>query len=84
MYYQDRIKVCPASRTRQHATRTVMLVGFLMIASQVIAQISQPRRYEATHKQSDDQYTIISLKEEGLALFHDINKYKDGNKELEA
>lgn len=57
-----------------------MLIGIFMIASQGVAQISQPRRFEVAHKSSDDQYTIISLKEEGLALFHDLNKYKDGNK----
>jgi hypothetical protein len=55
-----------------------VLSGLTFLQAQ--AQITQPHRYEATHKGSDDQYTLISLKQEGLALVRDGNKYKDGNK----
>jgi len=44
------------------------------------AQILQPHRYEKEQKGSDENFMLISLKEEGLALFRDMSKYKSGNK----
>ncbi|HEX6889635.1 MAG TPA: hypothetical protein VF141_03045, partial [Chryseolinea sp.] len=70
MYFRNSINVRPTPHLGINPVRIFMLIGIFMIASQGVAQISQPRRFEVAHKSSDDQYTIISLKEEGLALFH--------------
>ena len=43
-------------------------------------QISQTHRYERQQKNSDDYFNVISLKEEGLALFRERDKYKGTNK----
>ena len=43
-------------------------------------QISQTQRYERQQKNSDDYFNVISLKDEGLALFRERDKYKGGNK----
>jgi hypothetical protein len=83
MYFRNFINVRPTPHAGQNSARIFTLICICMIASQAIAQISQPRRFEVAHKSSDDHYTIISLKDEGLALFRDLNKYKDGNKTWE-
>jgi hypothetical protein len=44
------------------------------------AQLSQPRRYERLHKHSEESFTLIPLKEEGLALFRDLEKFKNSNR----
>jgi hypothetical protein len=46
-----------------------------------MAQIVQTERYEIVQKNSDDYFSIISLKEEGLALVREKDKY-NGNKKL--
>lgn len=68
----------------------IIVVGFLLtIALQasgqdsVILQLLQPHRFEKEQKFSDDEFTIISLKEDGLALLRDKNKYKSGFKTWE-
>jgi len=43
-------------------------------------QISQTQRYERQQKNSDDYFNVISLKDEGLALFRERDKYKGGDK----
>jgi hypothetical protein len=43
-------------------------------------QISQTQRYERLQKNSDDYFTIISLKEKGLALYRERDKYKSNNR----
>ncbi|MBT1696229.1 hypothetical protein KK083_05045 [Fulvivirgaceae bacterium PWU4] len=45
------------------------------------AQVKQTHRYERKQKNSDEYFSIIALKEEGLALIRDKNKY-NGNKKL--
>lgn len=45
------------------------------------AQVVQTRRWEKVQKGSDENYTVISLKEEGLALLRERDKYS-GNKRL--
>jgi len=47
------------------------------------AQLNQPNRYELERKFSDEDFTIISLKKEGLALIRETNKYKSGNRNWE-
>lgn len=45
--------------------------------------ILQTARFEKEHKFSDDDFTIISLKEDGIALIRSDNKYKGGNRSWE-
>jgi len=71
------------ARNKHVAAFVLSLIGILFFAAQSVAQITQPRRYEAPHKNSDEQYTVISLKEEGLAVLKDLNKFKDGKKVFE-
>lgn len=47
------------------------------------AQLKQPNRYELERKFSDEDFTIISLKKEGLALIRETNKYKNRNRTWE-
>jgi len=56
---------------------TILLVSFAVTTN---AQISQPLRWERENKFSDDTYSIVSLKEEGLALIRDKNKFQNGKK----
>lgn len=44
------------------------------------AQITQPRRYEKLRKGSDDPFNVISLNGNGIALFRDMNDYKNSNR----
>lgn len=60
-----------------------LIIGFLSFSVSGIAQITQPHRYERQQKNSDEYFTIIPLKEEGLALFRELNKYNSGNKTWE-
>jgi len=55
----------------------------LMDMQPLAAQIQQPYRYEKERKLSDDDFTIISLKADGLGLIREKNKYKSGNKTWE-
>jgi hypothetical protein len=43
-------------------------------------QILQPYRYEREQRNSDDYFHVISLKEKGLALFRERDKYKNSNR----
>lgn len=58
-------------------------IVFLGLAISGFAQITQPHRYEKEQKGSDEYFTIIPLKEEGLALFRELSKYNAGNKTWE-
>lgn len=49
------------------------------LSSATYAQISQSKRFEREKKNSDDYFNVISLKEEGLALFRERDKYKNNN-----
>jgi hypothetical protein len=49
----------------------------------VFSQVEQPNRFEHERKTVDEDFTIISLKEEGLALVRETNKYKAGNRTWE-
>lgn len=39
-------------------------------------QVSQPQRYEVEHKNSNENFKLVSLHQEGLALFRETNKYE--------
>ena len=56
---------------------------FLLFLIPVIpseAQISQTQRYERSQKNSEDHFNVISLQEDGLALFRERDKYKNSNR----
>ena len=57
-----------------------LLFIFLAFAFSIHAQVTQPRRFEKPQKNSDDIFTLIPLKEEGLALFRELDKYENSNK----
>lgn len=58
---------------------TVCLCAIMVLMASVSsAQISQTKRYELTQKGNDEMFTIISLKEKGLALVRGKNKYDEG------
>src|SRR5690348_16411966 len=44
------------------------------------AQVQQPDRYEIVQKNSDDYFTVISLKEQGLALIREKDKFMGSKK----
>jgi hypothetical protein len=83
MHFCKYINSHQTPRTLKYSAMGIVTIVFFFIVTQSIAQISQLRRYEAIHKSGDDQYTIISLKNEGLALFRDLNKYKENSKTWE-
>ena len=60
-----------------------LITIFLAVAVSSFAQLTQPRRYEKIHKNSDEPFTVISLKEEGLALYRDMSKFKNNNRTWE-
>jgi hypothetical protein len=68
----------------REARPIIRMTVFLIIATWAMisasAQVSQPRRYEREHKNSDDNFHVISLKEDGIALFRERDKYKNNNK----
>lgn len=59
---------------------TIFLLLSALLPATLCAQVSQPHRYERQQKNSDDYFNVISLKEEGLALFRERDKYKNNNK----
>jgi hypothetical protein len=58
----------------------LLLLAMATCHSIVHAQVAQPYRYERAHKNSDDYFHIISLKQDGLALFRERDKYKQSNR----
>lgn len=57
----------------------VILLGSLPVDGQP----EQVARHEREHKNSDAGWTIISLKENGIALVRDNEKYRDGERLIE-
>lgn len=53
----------------------------LFIAASTSAQVVQTHRYERIQKNADEYFTVISLKEEGVALLREKDKY-NGSKKL--
>lgn len=51
---------------------------FIFSVSPAFAQFRQTHRFEMKQKGSDEFFSVISLKEEGLALLRERNKYEDG------
>jgi len=60
----------------------ILLCGLLCCNSS-FAQLEQPNRYELERKSNDADFTVISLKEDGIALIRETNRYKSGNRTWE-
>lgn len=61
-------------------------ISLLLLTLGCISSYAQPRqthRFEAKQKNSDEYYSIIPLKEEGLALLREKNKYTGGKRHWE-
>jgi hypothetical protein len=54
----------------------------LLISFNSLSQISQPLRYEIEIENFNDDYYIVSAKEEGLFLFKELDQRTDGNETL--
>lgn len=63
--------------------RVVVGCLFVMVSLVACGQVNQLVRYEREQKSSDNGWTIISLKEHGLALVRDQEKYQDGQRRFE-
>lgn len=61
----------------------LVLVSIFLNAVLVHAQAVQTARFEREQKNSDNDYIVISLQKEGLALVRDIDKYKEGKQQWE-
>lgn len=62
----------------------LFLFVFICLATgQLVGQAAQTARFEREQKNSDSDYLLISLQQEGLALVRDINKYKEGKQQWE-
>jgi len=64
-------------------TIVFLFIGFALqahIKADTLGQVTQPNRYELKQKSADNYFTIISLEEEGIALFRELDKYKDGKR----
>lgn len=59
---------------------TVLALTCMFVTSISWAQPLQKERYERHQKNSDDYFNVISLREEGLALFRERDKYKNNDK----
>ena len=56
----------------------------LLISNTAInGQVTQISRYESNDKAKDEEFSIFSINEEGLALIRETNKYKDGKRSWE-
>ncbi len=56
----------------RHAALLVVLILQLTAAN---AQVNQTHRFEIKHRGMDEPYSLIPLKEEGIALFREKNEY---------
>jgi hypothetical protein len=66
---------------RSSATTIVVLV--LLLSKPAAAQINQISRYEQEQKNSESSWTIISMKDKGIALVRDKNKFLNSEKLFE-
>jgi len=72
----------PARRFTLRLNRCVC-ISLLLLGlgpAAVVAQTLQPNRFEKQQKNSDDYYNVISLGQDGLALFRERDKYKNSNR----
>jgi hypothetical protein len=65
---------------RKRTLLVLTLLVFVVSHSAIVAQVIQPYRYEREQRNSDDYFHVISLKEGGLVLFRERDKFKNSNK----
>lgn len=59
----------------------ILMCGlFVLVGTQSFAQITQSRRFEKEFKSSDGYFTVLSMRDEGLLLIRDKEKYEGGKK----
>lgn len=56
----------------------IIIILIFCIGNTLHAQLLQPARFELEQKALDNDFTLVSLNEEGIALFRETDKYKDG------
>lgn len=57
--------------------KTLLTILFIIIFTNLQAQLEQPQRFEKIQKYTDSDFTVVSLEKEGLALFRGTSEYKD-------
>lgn len=57
--------------------KILLTISLLITFTSLHAQLDQPHRFESIQKYTDDEFTVISLEKEGLALFRGTSEYKD-------
>lgn len=65
----------------RHLTSILFLLFLsfpFILCADTLGQVTQPNRYELEQKMSDNYFTIIPMEKEGIALFRELDKYKDG------
>jgi hypothetical protein len=69
-------------RPQAHGRQMKHMLAFLCLIfyGATAAQVSQPSRWEQEIKFAEETYSVISLKEEGVALLRDKEKYQNGKK----
>src|SRR6478752_5654656 len=55
----------------------------LLQNTEALAQIQQPNRFEKERKFNDADFSLISIKSDGLALIRELRKYKSGKQTWE-
>ncbi len=65
--------------------KKIVILGLLLGATlccrqNALAQANQTARYELEQKGTDSEYSVISLKEEGLFVIRDNEKYSEGKR----
>jgi hypothetical protein len=68
------------SKRRHYLLINCCLALVVLLFHDTSGQIDQPNRYEVEHKNSDHNFNIISLKEEGMILIRETEKFDDGKK----
>jgi len=65
-----------------HLIKLTALLSCMLFAGRAMlhAQVLQSHRYELDQKNSDDYFNVINLKEEGIALFREREKFKSSNR----
>lgn len=66
------------SLLKRYASTALCLLGLFGIAIPAEAQLKQTHRFEKKQRGNDEYFSIIPLKEEGLALLREKNDYKEG------
>ncbi|MFN3839857.1 MAG: hypothetical protein ACK4RF_04040 [Cyclobacteriaceae bacterium] len=62
------------------ALRHIVIPITCMLFSGLQAQVTQPYRFEKEYKFNDEDYSVISMEEYGLALVRETKRYKAGNR----